>query len=239
VVLALEHLAGRRVGVAADLDAEPLGIAVVHLALLELAALHAQHLDPLDLLARPLAARLVVLGDAGMHAAAAADALADVQRVAHQHAGLRAGGVDRDLLAVFGGVAPLQPQARLGLLLVRHQAVVLLEVLGPLGRRVGVVGLGHQRRRAHQRGQAQRAAGLEEVAARGFQGIRRRIGGCRLHRAVGWSVLGRAGAGRLVIGHVFLQLGGKSRSGRLHGKFGPASCNGIEGEVLIAINRIR
>jgi hypothetical protein len=49
VVLAFEHLAGRGVGVAADLDAEALGIAVVHLVLGELAALHAQHLDPLDL----------------------------------------------------------------------------------------------------------------------------------------------------------------------------------------------
>jgi hypothetical protein len=34
-----------------------------------------------------LAARLVVFLDAGLDAAAAADALADVQRVAHQHAG--------------------------------------------------------------------------------------------------------------------------------------------------------
>jgi hypothetical protein len=41
------------------------------------------------------------------------------------------GGIDRDLLAVLGGVAPFEPGARLGLFLVRHQAVVLLEVLGP------------------------------------------------------------------------------------------------------------
>jgi hypothetical protein len=139
-----------------------------------------------------------------MDAAAAADALADVQRVAHQHAGLGLGGVDGDLLAVLVRIAPFQPQARLVLLLGRHQAVVLLEMLGPFGRGIGIVGLGHQRRRAHQRGHAEHAAGAEEVAARGFQGVRLGVGGCGLHRAVGWSILGRAGAGRLVDGHVFL-----------------------------------
>jgi hypothetical protein len=119
----------------------------------EFATLHAQDLDPLDALAGAFAARLVVFLDAGLHAAPAADALADVQRVAHQHAGLGFGGVDVDLLAVGRGVAGLEPQARLGLFFRRHQAVVLLEVLGPFGGRLGVVGLRHQRRRAHQRRQ--------------------------------------------------------------------------------------
>ena len=57
---------------AADLDAQALGVALVHLLARELAAFHAQHLDPLDALAGALAARLVVLFDAGLHAAAAA-----------------------------------------------------------------------------------------------------------------------------------------------------------------------
>ena len=96
----------------------PFGIAVVHLVLGELAALHPQHLDPLDLFAGPRAARLVVLLDAGMDAAAAADALADVQGVAHEHARLGLGGIDGDLLAVLRGVAPFEPGARLGLFLV-------------------------------------------------------------------------------------------------------------------------
>jgi hypothetical protein len=121
----------------------------------ELAALHAQHLDPLDAFAGALAARLVVLLDAGLHAAPAADALADVQRVAHQHAGLGLGGIDGDLLAVLGRVALFEPYARFGLFRVRHQAVVLLEVLGPLGGGLGVAGLRHQRGRAHQRRHAQ------------------------------------------------------------------------------------
>jgi hypothetical protein len=37
--------------------------------------------------------------------------LLDVQGIAHQHAGLRLGGIDGDLLAVLGRVAPLEPGA--------------------------------------------------------------------------------------------------------------------------------
>ncbi len=169
MVLAFQHLAGRGVGVAADLDAEAFGIAVVHLVLGELAALHAQHLDPLDLFPRPRAARLVVLLDAGMHATAAADAFPDVQGVAHEHARLRPGGIDGDLLAVLGRIAPFEPGTRLGFFLVRHQAVVLLEMLGPFGGGLGIVGHRHQRCGAHQRGNAEHSAAFEKIAARGGQ----------------------------------------------------------------------
>jgi hypothetical protein len=165
VVLSFEHLAGRAVGVAADLDAQAFRIALVHLLGRELAAFHAQHLDPLDALAGSLTARLVVLLDAGLHAAAAADALAHVQRIAHQHTGLRTADVDGDLLSVFRRVAFLQAQTRFFLLLLSHQPIVLLEMLGPFDCSLGVARRRHQCSGPHQRRHAQHAARPQETAA--------------------------------------------------------------------------
>src|ERR1017187_241514 len=65
-----------------------------------LVLLHRHHANPLDL----RIARLIVLGDAGIHAAPAADAAGDVQGIGKLDAGNRTGVRDRDFLAVAGAV---------------------------------------------------------------------------------------------------------------------------------------
>jgi hypothetical protein len=93
VVLAFQHLTGRGVGIAAHLNAQAFGVAMVHLVFGELAALHLENLNPLNALPGFLARDWLFSVDAGLDTAAAANALADVQGIAHQHAGQRLGGI--------------------------------------------------------------------------------------------------------------------------------------------------
>jgi hypothetical protein len=90
-----------------------------------------ENLNPLDAFPRLLPAGLVVFLDAGLDAATAADAFADIQRIAHEDAGRRLGGGHGHILAVLRRIASRQARRGLGLFLRRHEPVVALEVLGP------------------------------------------------------------------------------------------------------------
>ena len=115
------------------------------------------HLEDPDVLGVRVAVE-VVLVDAGLHAAAVSLALRDVEGVAEDHARLRRGRRDGDILVVAQLGEPFQPGDGLGPLLLRHPPVMLLEELLPL-EALELAFLGGRR--------AERAARAQQLGARG------------------------------------------------------------------------